>query len=86
MKKLLKVLIVLLLINLFSCSTNKEENKEEEIIDDNNAISIDIKDTVNTILISMNVPAELQKGQIMSVIKQRTKYFSIEEIADMILK
>ena len=34
MKRILKVLIVLLLINLFSCSTNKEENKEEEIIDD----------------------------------------------------
>ena len=34
MKKLLKVLIVLLLINLFACNTNKEENKEEEIIDD----------------------------------------------------
>ena len=64
----------------------EEWRKKEEIIDDNNAISIDIKDTVNTILISMNVPAELQKGQIMSVIKQRTKYFSIEEIADMILK
>lgn len=29
MKKILNVLIVLLLINLFSCSTNKEENKEE---------------------------------------------------------
>lgn len=34
MKKLLKVLIVLLLINLFACNTNKEENKEEEIKDD----------------------------------------------------
>ena len=34
MKKLLKALIVLLLINLFACNTNKEENKEEEIKDD----------------------------------------------------
>ena len=34
MKKLLKVLIVLLLINLFACNTNKQEDKEEEIIDD----------------------------------------------------
>ena len=34
MKKLLKALIVLLLINLFACNTNKQENKEEEIKDD----------------------------------------------------
>ena len=34
MKILLKVLIVLLLINLFACNTSKEENKEEEKIND----------------------------------------------------
>ena len=29
MKKILKILVIVLLINLFSCSTNKQENKEE---------------------------------------------------------
>ena len=66
--------------------TAEEWRKKEEIVDDNNAIAPAIKNNINNILVSMNVPYELQKGQIMSVIKQRTKYFSIEEIADMILK
>ena len=66
--------------------TAEEWRKKEEIVDDNNAIAPAIKNNINNILVSMNVPYELQKGQIMSIIKQRTKYFSIEEIADMILK
>ena len=60
--------------------------KKEEIVDDNNAIAPAIKNNINDILVSLGIPYELQKDKIVSVLKQKTGEFSVDEIADMILK